>query len=270
MGRSQRLRLRELRELYLLVGECRELRGDAIAWRDHLLKRMQGIFGACLTYTNETTQMQEAGAPVTPADHPEFVGAHFSPFPSKRSRELITQFAERGEPNYSPFYAAMAEVDKKLFTRARRQVVPDGRWYRSDFYCEVMRPMEFGDMMTARFHWGHRHIEELGMNRMYGERGFSERERKMLHLLFRELIVAQQQEQLPRFGTSSIHDLPPRLREVLSLLMQGQSEKEIARELGISPHTVRDHVKRLHQHFRVRSRGELLARCRHLRVIIKR
>ncbi|MFP3938616.1 MAG: hypothetical protein ACLFVW_09785 [Phycisphaerae bacterium] len=29
----------------------------------------------------------------------------------------------------------------------------------------------------------------------------------------------------------------------------------------MSPHTVHDHVKRLHRHFGVSSRGELLAAC---------
>jgi DNA-binding NarL/FixJ family response regulator len=53
--------------------------------------------------------------------------------------------------------------------------------------------------------------------------------------------------------------LPPRLREVLAGLARGLSEKQVAAELGLSPHTVHDHVKALHRRLRVQSRGELLA-----------
>jgi DNA-binding CsgD family transcriptional regulator len=54
--------------------------------------------------------------------------------------------------------------------------------------------------------------------------------------------------------------LPPRLEQTLRGLLGGQSEKEIARELGVSVHTVHEYVKDLHRRLGVNSRGELLAR----------
>jgi len=53
--------------------------------------------------------------------------------------------------------------------------------------------------------------------------------------------------------------LPRRQRDVLDGLKAGYSEKHIAEELGISPHTVHVHVKALYRRFEVRSRGELLS-----------
>jgi len=55
--------------------------------------------------------------------------------------------------------------------------------------------------------------------------------------------------------------LPPRLRQVLAGLLKGDSEQQVALRLGISAHTVHEHVKRLHRRFGVSSRGELLARA---------
>lgn len=49
------------------------------------------------------------------------------------------------------------------------------------------------------------------------------------------------------------------VREVLDQLKVGRSEKEIARAIGRSPHTVHSHVKTIYRHFNVRSRSELLA-----------
>jgi DNA-binding CsgD family transcriptional regulator len=54
--------------------------------------------------------------------------------------------------------------------------------------------------------------------------------------------------------------LPPRHRQTLERLLAGDSEKQIAARLGISPHTVHQYVKALHKRFGVSSRGELLAK----------
>ena len=54
--------------------------------------------------------------------------------------------------------------------------------------------------------------------------------------------------------------LSPRLRQTLERLLAGDSEKQIARHLGLSPHTVHVYVKALYRGFGVSSRGELLAR----------
>jgi DNA-binding NarL/FixJ family response regulator len=54
--------------------------------------------------------------------------------------------------------------------------------------------------------------------------------------------------------------LPPRLEATLLCLLRGLSEKELARELSLSPATAHEYVKQLYQRLGVTSRGELLAR----------
>jgi DNA-binding NarL/FixJ family response regulator len=53
--------------------------------------------------------------------------------------------------------------------------------------------------------------------------------------------------------------LSRRLRETLTLLLEGQSEKQVASALNLGARTVHDYVTRLYEHFRVSSRAELLA-----------
>jgi DNA-binding CsgD family transcriptional regulator len=57
-------------------------------------------------------------------------------------------------------------------------------------------------------------------------------------------------------------DLPlaPRLVRVLEQLLPGYSEKQVAAQLGYSPHTVHTYVKAIYKHFGVNSRSELLAK----------
>lgn len=54
--------------------------------------------------------------------------------------------------------------------------------------------------------------------------------------------------------------LSPRMRQTLERLLAGDSEKEIAARLRLSPHTVHVYVKTLYRRFNVCSRGELFAR----------
>ena len=53
--------------------------------------------------------------------------------------------------------------------------------------------------------------------------------------------------------------VPDREREALHGLLAGESEKQLARRLGRSPHTVHSWVKNLYRRFGVTSRAELLA-----------
>ena len=54
--------------------------------------------------------------------------------------------------------------------------------------------------------------------------------------------------------------LSPRMRQTLERLLAGDSEKEIAARLKLSPHTVHVYIKTLYRRFDVCSRGELFAR----------
>jgi DNA-binding CsgD family transcriptional regulator len=84
---------------------------------------------------------------------------------------------------------------------------------------------------------------------------FSERERLLIALLHEEL--AHDWNRVEREQGAR---LTPRQRQVLAQLMAGASEKELAYELNVSPHTVHEHIKAIHRAFGARSRGELLAR----------
>ena len=58
------------------------------------------------------------------------------------------------------------------------------------------------------------------------------------------------------------HDFTPRQVDVLRLLLQAHSVKQIARRLQLSPHTVEDHLKTLYRKTGTNSQQELLATLR--------
>ena len=58
------------------------------------------------------------------------------------------------------------------------------------------------------------------------------------------------------------HEFTPRQLDVLHLLLQGHPVKQIARRLGLSPHTVEDHLKTLYRKTGTNSQQELIATLR--------
>lgn len=73
-------------------------------------------------------------------------------------------------------------------------------------------------------------------------------------------------ELVQNLGPGKRDDTPPpaftaRQREVLELLIKGASNKEIARELGVSPATIKVHVAALLSTLNVRNRSEAVSRA---------
>ena len=65
-----------------------------------------------------------------------------------------------------------------------------------------------------------------------------------------------------------VEALTPRELEVLRLMAEGQSNKTIARQLGISEHTVKFHVNAILGKFNVQSRTEAVVRATRLGLIL--
>jgi DNA-binding NarL/FixJ family response regulator len=55
--------------------------------------------------------------------------------------------------------------------------------------------------------------------------------------------------------------LPRRTQPVLRGLLDGHSEKRVARDLRLSPHTVHEYVKLIYRAYGVTSRAELIVQC---------
>jgi len=68
-----------------------------------------------------------------------------------------------------------------------------------------------------------------------------------------------QQEQQKQQDEDS--ELSPREYELLQLLARGQSNRQAAEALSLSPHTVGDHVKSIYRKLGVSSRGEAMVRA---------
>jgi DNA-binding NarL/FixJ family response regulator len=99
----------------------------------------------------------------------------------------------------------------------------------------------------------------FGFMRAARDRPFSDEDREVLHLVHLGAGAL--------FEVGSPRDrLAPRVRQVLDVLLTGASDKEIAHQLRISPHTVRQYVKTILRAYNVCGRAQLIARAGTLRL----
>ena len=89
----------------------------------------------------------------------------------------------------------------------------------------------------------------------------AEKKRRLLADLVR-MIGEQVHGQPPRLTPFEVElkTLPPRLQQTMHSLLAGDSEKQAAAKMGVSPHTVHVYVKTLYRRYNVSSRGEFLSK----------
>ncbi|QDV38512.1 helix-turn-helix transcriptional regulator [Tautonia plasticadhaerens] len=254
MGKSSRPRLRELRDAYRLVGECRDLGGRVRDWREHLLAGLRRLVGAQVGLAAEVR-----------GDGPTWKEALHAPadvgWDSAAARAVLMDFEMERSPADDVTFAPLVGLARPLVTRRREQLIADDAWYSSAVFNEYRRTSGVDDWVHSLSALGDpRAIHLIVLLRPPGAARFAERERRLVHLLHHELarLVGPV---LLREPDRVITGLPPRLRQVLECLLEGDSEKQVAVRLGLSRPTVHEYVTALYRRFEVSSRAELLARC---------
>lgn len=260
MERSQRIRLRDLRAVYLLVGECCEVGRDPYAWHLRAFEGLREVLGVRVGLANM------AAGGIQTFHYQTMLGEIDWGWDDDQERQVFKGY-ERSDSVYSdPTFVNFRRQSGKLIVRRREELVETALWFNCPHFNEYYRRSRVNSgiymMSTPPRNSGVRmHI--VNLFRALGDRGFSVRDSRIAWLFFREVRRLLGTKLVP-FGHPAPYGLSPRLREVLALLAAGRSEKQVAHELSISPHTVHDYVKELHKRFGASSRAELLARSRPL------
>jgi DNA-binding CsgD family transcriptional regulator len=241
----------ELRAMFRLEGELGEHPPGSEAQRLHGLRGMCALVGADVGLWVTLTGLRAGDIVITDAVDVGFAGE------SERRTFLSYVGGEQRRSEDPALSRVPARMDSPVGTFARAQLIDDRGWYRSDHVQEFRRAGRVDGFLYALRVGGDGDTGYgIGMHRAWGRRAYTERERRLLDVFHRE--SQRLRATLPTDGPAT--GLPPRLAQTLRALGRGLSEKQVADEMGLSPHTVHEYVKALHQRFGVKSRGELLAR----------
>jgi DNA-binding CsgD family transcriptional regulator len=237
------------------VTEVTRLGDDPRLWTNHLLDGIIELFDAKFAAC--------AVAPL-PASPTELVRADVSlqrGLNEAEARIWIEGYWAPGNAYRSELLRRCVSIQARFVTVRRRDVMSDSEWYGSDAFQKIHQPIGLDPQWES-------HLVVLNQGRVFGMAvhgrlgapQFTIDERRQFRRLHLELARAWRQDlAAPAADDPDTERLAPRLRQILWLLCAGRSEKEIAHELQLSPRTVHNHVVRLHDHFHVHSRGELLA-----------
>ena len=256
MSRSNALRAADVRDVFRLVGECRELGDDPILWRKHMLVGLGRLTGAGFCVSAEIGDGKQ---------------------PSRYDQGTVDLMAENGfnregwlrslhdfqtrDAFFNPLMNAYFDRAPMGIVLPRSDLVPDREWY-SSFYFQTYRRLHRADasILCLRPIPGTRDDYcGLYLLRPVGERDYNGRQRAIAAETM-AMVAPLVGGPLARLGEPAPAELPPRLRQVLRCLLEGDSDKQIAARLRISRYTVNQYTKMVYRHFGVCARSELLAR----------
>lgn len=252
MRRSDTPSFDELRELLRLQGELRELAHDIGEQRRHLLDRLCALVGAQVGIWISIAGIDSGRVTLVDALDRGWEGEH--------ERAIFWRFCRgNSDLNDDPSMQPLARQRGAFATVTREQLVGDRPWYASAHVQEERRAARVDSFIYATARSSSREAQGLSLHRPWGAPAFVERERRLIDIFHREArFLHEPQSAIPE---PVLAELAPRLRDTLRALARGLSEKQVAAELRLSPHTVHEYVKALHRHFGVSSRSELLAHC---------
>ena len=253
--------LDEVSEVIRLVREVCDLWDDPNAWRQHLLhgacRLVDGHVGMMLAdyqsahgFFGNLEVISVVGLPakMQPLVQPAF---------SQANQRQIEDVTENLMPGMTELYGEI--VQHGWVTAAGNQLVDEATYHASPMYQNFWKQIDCDDyLVSIRILDVPRRPESICIDRPHGANPFGTREISLLKLLHDEIaplvgIRLATEDHFSRDGLSK------RLRDTLSLLLEGHSEKQVATALGLGTRTVHDYVTRLYQHFQVCSRAELLA-----------
>ncbi|WP_437935119.1 response regulator transcription factor [Sorangium sp. So ce341] len=181
-------------------------------------------------------------------------------FAGAGERAAVVQGLTRRGCAADPAMRALLRRPIAASTSARRELVDDAAWRASPYVAEIRRAAGVHDVLYG-ISPGPAPQTAYGLC-LYRQRSappFGAVERELLALFQHEAAPIYRSRFAARAGGAPSR-LSPRESITLERLAEGLTEKQIAAELGLSPHTVHDYVKSLYRRFGVSSRGALLAR----------
>jgi DNA-binding CsgD family transcriptional regulator len=175
-----------------------------------------------------------------------------------RSNEIVQKLLDTCGPGLYPSVPESAEqTGRPIVVHFREDSDPN--WFHNSFVPGILQPKGWTDCLTALWSASPLRVISLNVFRSGGQPEFNAEDRRRISLVVRAAAPLMDRAMFrnPVVGTAK---LTPAQKTVLARLLRGDSEKQIARALSRSEHTVHTHIKSLHETFQVASRGELLAK----------
>ena len=234
-----------------VVQQCRDVGADSLAWETHLIDALRTLVGAKVGIVGNMRHFASGRT--------QSVRSLRRGWADAAEERTWLEYVDRVPVERTPEYPLLSRIQERLITRTRSQLWPEAEWRRSRAFNEVHKPAGIDDyIISIRQQPGVSIQHSVWVHRGVGEPPFTRRDWWAVRFVH-EQIGARIGLDLASAAEPGLDALPPRQRQVLDLLLDGDSEKEAAATLGIAPATLHEHVLKVYAHFGVASRAELMA-----------
>jgi len=145
----------------------------------------------------------------------------------------------------------------KHFTLDRQDLVDDDRWYGHRAVRNLLIERGIEHILYTMMPTDNHAYAGVGFMRRQGTPSFTKKERRIVHIVTSEVRWLTDHA-VNHPGSHKAQQLSPRLRTVLSLLLDAFSCDQIADMLDLSSFTVREYMSDIYRHFSVQSHTELI------------
>jgi DNA-binding CsgD family transcriptional regulator len=241
---------RRLRSLLTILGEAGELR-DVRTRRNHLVAEVTRLIGASFVATVLDEDFHPTG-------RGRLNGVAAAGLDGSSS-DLLAVLAAEGTARHPALRNSMARDDyREALVWHRRERASDRVWYRDSYFNDYVQPHHLDEGIFGGVRMSETTLLGVGAMRERRDSPFSDEDMALLE----GYAHAARALWCERDAAAELAaTLPPRLRRLLSLMLSGSSEKQMADELGLSWHTVHTYTRQLYRRLRVSSRAELMARA---------
>lgn len=255
MGKSRGLSIADVRAVFHLLNDLRDLGAQPIAWKRHMLRELCRLIGGQVGISVQT--FDAAAVDLTRSIVTDIGWA------GEKERNRWLAYCRQNNLGVDPSRAEIMRlmVGGRPFVRVREQLCPDRPWYSSDHVQITRRESDVDSFIFSyrrlinpeRHHW-------LYLLRPWNDRPFEARQRRLVRMFHTELGLILDHDVLRVTQDGPVKHFSPRLRQTLDLLACGLSEKQVAQRLTCSYNTIHGYVKELHKKLCVNTRSELLVK----------
>ena len=243
----------DVRAIVRLLGEVAGMHGSIQTKKRRVMEGLSELIRADMWACAIGTINNPQGAPTLLSFQYDHI--------SVDERAAMTTYGQDAE-RPAPENVASAQLIAQAFhwTRRRDQLVSDAEWYGDPVNLQRHREMGYEDFLYSSYPLSEPGTYSIfGFYRRFGRAGFTDRDCRLIHIVTAEVDWLHEERE-PVRNAQQMGTLPPRLRTVFILMLDGWDRQAIARQMHLSPHTVSDYMKQIYHHFGVDGHVALLRR----------
>ena len=245
----------DLSRIVRLLGEVALVDGTLLTRRSLLAEKLAELIGAFAWFWAAGRVDEKTGAPIA-------LDVLYGGLTDWQLAGFIKASSATVDP--LPVNGGMVQLlsEGRHFTRNRQDLVDDDRWYGHRGVRNLLVKRGIDHILYTMMPTDNHAYAGVGFLRRRGTAPFTKKERRIVHIVTSEVRwLTDHAVNHPSFHKAQ--QLSPRLRTVLSLLLDALSCDQIADMLGLSPLTVREYMSDIYRRFRVQSHMELIHAFRH-------